>query len=329
MLRREFIMGLGVVAPAALSPLAVHAQQPLLRAIGFLSARSPRESARMLAAFHRGLGEAGFVEGQNLAITFRWAEGHYDRLPTMATELVGQRVAVILAAGGQPAALAAKAATTSIPIVFSGVYEPVDLGLVASLSRPGGNVTGMGMFGSGLFAKSAQLLREMIPAATKIAYLVNPSNPAAETYLKDAKAAESTLSIQVPVLNASTERGLEEAFARVEKLGASGLVVGGEPFFDGQRDRIAELAAQYAVPAIYSFREYVAAGGLMSYGTSLTDSYRRAAIYVGRILKGEKPTDLPVQLPTKIELVINLKTAKELGLTVPQSLLLRADEVIE
>jgi putative ABC transport system substrate-binding protein len=325
--RRDLITLLG--GAAAAWPLAARAQQPAMPVIGFLSSRSPGESAGVVAAFRQGLREAGFVEGQNLAIAFRWAEGHYDRLPALAADLVDLRVAVLFAAGGIPSALAAQAATPRIPIVFSAVTDPVSLGLVASLNRPGGNVTGMSMFSSELGAKSVELLRELVPAAVVIAYLVNPSNPSVQTYSKEAVTAASALGIQVPVLNASTEQGLDEAFASLVKLGAGGLVVPGEPFFDSQRNKIVALSARYAVPAIYTFREYVVAGGLMSYGPSLTDSYRRAGTYVGRVLKGEKPTELPVMQPTKFDLVLNLKTTKALGLTVPDKLLVAADEVIE
>jgi putative ABC transport system substrate-binding protein len=282
-----------------------------------------------VAAFRRGLSEAGFVEGQNLSIAFRWAEGHYDRLPALAAELVNLRVALLFAAGGPPSALAAKEATSTIPVVFSAVSDPVRLGLVPSLNRPGGNVTGMSFLNSELIAKSAQLLKEALPAATVIAFLVNPSGPSAEIYANEAPAASRALGIRIPVLNASTEQDLDEAFASLAKLGAGGLVVPAEPFFDSQRERIVSLAAQHAVPMISNLREYVVAGGLMSYGPSLPDLYRRAGIYVGRVLKGEKPADLPVMQPTKLDLVINLKTAKALGLTVPPALLAVADELIE
>jgi putative tryptophan/tyrosine transport system substrate-binding protein len=262
-------------------------------------------------------------------IAFRWADGRYDRLLELAADLVDLRVAVLFAAGGPPSALAAKAATSTIPVVFSAVSDAVRLGLVASLNRPGGNVTGMSILTPEMVTKSAQLLKELVPAAAAIAYLVNPSNPSAEIYSKEAVTVASALGIRVHVLDASTDHDLDEAFASLGKLGAGGLVVPGEPFFETQRDRIVALCARYAVPAIYGFREYVAAGGLMSYGPSLTDSYRLAGIYVGRILKGEKPAYLPVMQPTKFELFINLKTAKALGLTIPESFLLRADEVIE
>ena len=326
MKRRTFITLLG---GAAAWPLAVRAQQQATSTIGFVSSRAPGESAGVVAAFRQGLGEAGFVEGQNLAIAFRWAEGRYDRLPALVAELVNLRVAVLFAAGGPPSALAAKEATSTIPVVFSAVSDPVRLGLVPSLNRPGGNVTGMSLLNSELVAKSAQLLKEAVPAAAVIAFLVNPSGPSAEIYAKEAPATARALGIQIPVLNASTEHDLDEAFASLGKLGVSGLVVLAEPFFDSQRERIVSLAVQHAVPMISSLREYVVAGGLMSYGPSLPDSYRRAGIYVGRVLKGEKPADLPVMQPTKFELVLNLKAAKALGIEIPPTLLVRADEVIE
>jgi putative ABC transport system substrate-binding protein len=275
------------------------------------------------------LREAGFIEGQNLTTAFRWAEGHYDRLPALAAELVGLHVAVLYAAGGPPAALAAKAATSTIPIVFSAANDPVGLGLVASLNRPGGNVTGMSLFASDLWAKNVELLKELVPTASVMGYLVNPSSPSVATYLKGAAEAASALGIDIHLLNASTEREVDEAFASLARLRVGGLIVPNEPYLDSQRDRIAALAARYAVPALYNLREYVTAGGLASYGPSLPDSYRRAAMYAGRILKGEKPADLPVQVPTKFEFVINLKTAKTIGITIPPTLLARADEVIE
>jgi putative ABC transport system substrate-binding protein len=327
MRRREFITLIG--GAAAAWPLAARAQQPAMPVIGFLSSRAPGESANVLAAFREGLREAGFVEGQNLAIAFRWAEGRYDRLPALAADLVSLRVAAIFAAGGPPSAFAAKAATSEIPIVFSAVNDAVSMGLVASFNRPGGNVTGMSLIASELWAKGFQLLKELVPTVTIIAYLVNPTNPSIENYLKGAIAGASVRGIDVHVLNASSELDLDEVFASLEKLGAGGLIVPNEPFFDSQRDRIVALSARYAVPAIYSIREYVVAGGLLSYGASLSDSYHRAAVYLGRVLKGEKPADLPVQQPTRFELVINLKTAKALGLTVPPTLLATADEVIE
>jgi ABC-type uncharacterized transport system substrate-binding protein len=325
MRRRNFIALLG---GAAAWPLVGRAQ-PAMPMIGFLSSREPAESAGVLAAFRQGLSETEFVEGSNLSIAFRWAEGHYDRLPALAAELVNLRVAILFAAGGPPSAVAAKEATSTIPVVFSAVNDPVRLGLVASLNRPGGNLTGMALENSGLVGKSAQLLKEAVPAAIVIAFLVNPSSPSAAIYVKEAATAARALSIQTLVLNASTEHDLDEAFASFGKLGVGGLVVPAEPFFDSQRERIVSLAAQHAVPMISNFREYVVAGGLMSYGASLPDSYRRAGIYVGRVLKGEKPADLPIMQPNKFDLVINMKTAKAFGVDVPLRLQQLADEVIE
>ena len=327
MRRREFITLLG--GTAAAWPLAVRAQQASMQVIGFLSSRSPSESSGVVAAFRQGLGESGFVEGQNLAIAFRWAEGHYDRLPALAAELVNLRVNVLFAAGGPPSAFAAKATNTTIPIVFSAVNHPVELGLVASLNRPGGNVTGMSMFTAEIAAKNISLLKEMVPAATIVASLINPTSPAAKIYSDPVVTAASALGITARIVNASTEQDLDDAFASSKKFGAAGLVVIGEPFLDSQRDKIVALAQRYALPAIYTFREYITAGGLMSYGPSLSDAYRRGGIYVARILKGEKPVDLPVMQPTKFDFAINLKTARALGLNVPPTLLATADEVIE
>jgi putative ABC transport system substrate-binding protein len=283
----------------------------------------------VVAAFRQGLGESGFVEGQNLSIAFRWAEGHYDRLPALAAELANLHMNVLFAAGGPPSAFAAKAATMTIPIVFSAVNHPVELGLIESLSRPGGNLTGMSMFTAEIAAKNVELLKKMVPTATIVAYLINPTSPAAKIYSDSVVAAASALGMTVRVVNASTEQQLDDAFASAKKFDAGGLVVVGEPFFDSRRDRIVALAERYALPAIYTFREYVTAGGLMSYGPSLPDAYRRGGIYVARILKGEKPADLPVMQPTKFDLAINLKTAKTLGLDIPPTLLATADEVIE
>jgi len=327
MRRRDFISLIG--GATAVWPLAALAQQPAVPVIGFLSSRSPGDSTEVLAAFYQGLRETGFVDGQNVQITFRWAEGHYDRLPAFAADLVGLPVTAIFAAGGQPSTFAAKAKTSTIPIVFSAVSDPVQLGLVASLNRPGGNVTGMSMFAEDLWAKSAELLKQLVPKASVVAYLINPSSPSTAMYAKAAAAAGSSLGVGVTMLHAGTEQTLNEAFANFVKSGAGGLVVPNEPFFDTQRDRVVALATKYAVPVIYPFREYVVAGGLMSYGPSLTDLYRQAGIYLGRVLKGEKPGDLPVQQPAKFELFINLKTAKALGLIIPPSLLATADEVIE
>jgi putative ABC transport system substrate-binding protein len=326
MRRREFI---GLVGGAAIWPAGVRAQQPVMPVIGFMSSRSADESSSVISAFQRGLGEAGFVTGQNVAIEYRWADGDYGRLPKLAADLVNRRVTVLLAAGGPPSALAAKAATSVIPVIFPGADDPVRLGLVASLNKPGGNVTGMSVFGAELGAKRLALLKEMIPAAGVIAYLANLANPSAELLLNEVRTAAAALRVDLKILNASTEKDLDEAFESLAKLRADGIVVAGEPFFDSERARLVALAAKLAIPASYGFREYVVAGGLMSYGTSITDSYRMAGIYVARVLKGEKPADLPVMQPTKFELVINLKTAKALALSVPPTLLARADEVIE
>jgi putative tryptophan/tyrosine transport system substrate-binding protein len=327
MKRRKFITLLGSTAVAW--PLTARAQQPAMRVIGFLSSRSPSESSGVVTAFRQGLAESGFVEGQNLAIAFRWAEGHYDRLPALATELVNLNVSVLFAAGGPPSAFAAKGATATTPIVFSAVNHPVELGLVASLNRPGGNVTGMSMFTAEIAAKNVSLLKEMVPTLTVVAYLINPTNPAAKIYSDSVVAAANALGITARVVNASTEQGLDDAFASCKKFGAAGLVVIGEPFFDSQREKLVALAERYALPAIYTFREYVTAGGLMSYGPSLTDAYRRGGIYVARILKGEKSAELPVMQPTKFDFAINLKVAKTLGINVPPTLLATTDEVIE
>jgi putative tryptophan/tyrosine transport system substrate-binding protein len=327
MRRRQFITFVGGAAAAWL--VAARAEQPPMRTIGFLSSRSPGESSGVVTAFRQGLGESGFVEGQNVAIAFRWAEGHYERLPALAAELANLRVDVLFAAGGPPSAFAAKAATPAVPIVFSAVNHPVELGLVASLNRPGGNITGMSMFTAEITAKNLNLLKEMAPTATIVAYLINPANPAAKIYSDSVVAAASALGITAHVVNASTEQDLDDAFASSKKIGATGLVVIGEPFLDSQRDKIVALAQRYALPAIYTFREYVTAEGLMSYGPSITDAYRRGGIYVARILKGEKPADLPVMQPTKFDFAINLKTARTLGLNVPPTLLATADEVIE
>jgi putative ABC transport system substrate-binding protein len=322
MRRREFITLVG--GAVAAWPLAAHAQQPM-PVIGFLSSTSPAAYAARVAAFRQGLSETGYVEDRNVAIEYRWADGQYDRLPEMAAELVRRQVAVI-AAITTPAAVAAKAAATKIPIVFEVGVDPVESELVTSLSRPGGNLTGVSLLNAELGPKRLELLHELVPTATTAAVLINPTNPNSETLLRDLHAAARALGLQVQVLHASSERDFDTVFAT---LRADALVVGTDPFFNSRSEHLAALAIRHAVPTIYQYRAFAAAGGLLSYGGSFTEPFRQTGIYTGRILKGEKPADLPVQQSTKIELVINLKTAKALGLDVPASVLARADEVIE
>ena len=326
MRRRDFITVLG---GAAIWPLAARAQQPALPIIGYLGPGSAETDALRVTGVRQGLNETGYVEGQNLTIDYRWAEDHHDRLPALAADLVRHQVAVIVATS-TPAALAAKAATTTIPIVFETASDPVKLGFVASLSRPGGNVTGVTQLGEEVLPKRLELLHELLPKVRVMALLVNPTDSAlAEDQARVSLSAANTLGIELHVLNASTERDFDAVFANLIQLRAGGLVIGGDALFTGHDDELAALTVHHAVPAIYQRREFAAAGGLMSYGSNIADTHRLVGIYTGRILKGEKPADLPVQQATKVELFLNLKTAKALGLTVPLSLLGRADEVIE
>jgi ABC-type uncharacterized transport system substrate-binding protein len=326
MKRREFITLLG----AALAwPVAARGQQPAMPVIGFLNSSSPDGYATNVAAFRQGLRETGYVEGQNVAIEYRWAEGQIDRLPALTADLVQRRVAVI-AATTAPAVLAAKAATATIPIVFETAADPIQLGFVASLNRPGGNITGVANLNLGIAPKRLELLRELVPAASVVGLLINPANPLlAEPAARASQAAARTLGLNLHVLNASSEGDFEQAFASLMQLRAGGLVIGPDAFFTARSRQLAALALRHAVPTVHQNREFVAAGGLVSYGGLTSDAYRLTGVYTGRVLKGEKPADLPVQQATKVELYINLKTAKTLGITIPLPLSGRADELIE
>jgi putative ABC transport system substrate-binding protein len=327
MKRRDFITLLS--GAAAAWPLATRAQQATMPLIGFLSSLSPEPFAHLVTAFHRGLNDAGYVVGRNVAIEYRWAESQYDRLPAMAADLVRRQVAVILASGATPPVAAAKAATATIPIVFTGADDPVKNGLVASLNRPGGNVTGMTLFTAELEAKRLELLRQLVPDASKFAVLLNPNNPIVEDQVAETRQAQRAIRQQLVILQAGTETGINTAFATMVTQQVAALLVGSDPFFNARRVQIAVLAARHVLPAISAYREQTAAGLLINYGNSIPDSYRQAGVYVARILKGEKPADLPVVQPSRFELVINLSTAKALGVEIPAKLLARADEVIE
>jgi putative ABC transport system substrate-binding protein len=326
MKRREFITMVG--GAAAAWPLAVRAQQ-VIPVIGFLGSASEATSTHFVEAFRQGLGDRGFVEGRNVRVEYRWADNQYDRLPSLASELVTSPVAVIVASGGPVSALAAKAATSTIPVVFTATSDPVKLGLVASLNRPGGNVTGSAMFTAELDPKRLELLRELAPTALVIGAFVNPGRSDADEQFRNVQQAGRALGLQVVILSASSERDIEAAFEGLAGQRIEALLVGADPFFASRREQLVALAARYRVPATYMTRDFVVAGGLASYGTNTADGYRQAGIYAGQILKGAKPADLPVIQPTKFELVLNLRTAKALGLTVSREFLLRADDVVE
>jgi putative ABC transport system substrate-binding protein len=324
MKRRDF---LGVLGGAAAWPLAARAQQPTIPVVGFINGASP--APRTFAAFRQGLKEAGYVEGQNVVIEARWAEGHYDRLPAVVDELIGRHVAVIATTGGLDPARAAKAATSTIPIVFVIGGDPVKFGLVDRLNHPGGNLTGVSLLAYLVEAKRLELVRELLPKAALVAVLVNPTNSETNSGLIDLQAAARTIGQRLIILNARTESDIDTAFATLQQERADALIVSPDPFFLSRHGQIVTLATRLAVPAVYAWRDYTDAGGLMSYGTSIPDAYRQAGVYAGRVLKGEKPADLAVQQSVRVELILNLKTAKSLSLTVPESILRRADEVIE
>ena len=327
MRRREFIKLFGAVAAAW--PVAASGQQPTIPVIGFLNVASANPFARFVAAFRQGLKGAGYIEGQNVAIEFRWADGQVDRLPAMAADLVRRQVAVIVTGGGEPSVFAAKAATSTIPVVFNVGRNPANLGLVANLGRPGGNITGVNIFTAELAAKRLGLLRDLMPKISVIAHLVNPNFPSTETNAREVEEAARVRDLQIILVKASTKNEIDAAFSTILQKKAEALLVGADPFFLSQREHVVALSVRYAIPAIYEFRDYTEVGGLISYGTSLTEAYRQEGVYAGRILKGEKPSELPVLQLTKFELVINLKTAKTLGLAIPSGVLAIADEVIE
>jgi putative ABC transport system substrate-binding protein len=325
--RRDLITLLG--GTAAVWPLAARGQQPPTPVVGVLSLRSPWESQYLVTAFRNGLNETGYAESRNVAIEYQWAEGKSDRLPTLAADLVHRQVSVLVASGGTTAALAAKAATTTIPIVFTAAIDPVKYGLVASFNRPSGNITGVVPFLPGMETKRLQLMHELAPKSLAIAVLVNPEGQGTDSRLSDIYAAANVVGRQITVLKASTEAGLDDVFASLRESRVGAILVDNSPYFDSRRDQIVALAARYMVPAIYDNREFATTGGLISYGASIQDSYRVAGTYVGRILRGERPADLPISTPTRFELVINLKTARALGLSVPLTLYALANEVIE
>ena len=327
MRRRDFITA--IAGSAAAWPLAARAQQAAMPVIGFLSSRSPEDSSHLVHAFAAGLAEGDYVEGRNLSIESRWARGRYDLLPAMAAELVSRRVAVLTTAGGEPSALAAKRATSTIPIVFGIGGDPVTLGLVESFSRPGGNATGVTLLTNLMEPKRLGLLRELVPGVPLIGVLLNPKFAPASRQLQQVEEAARSINQRIRVANASTDEELATAFAALTSERVGALLVTADPYFDTRREQIVGFAARYHLPAIYQFREYAVAGGLLSYGVSITDAYRQYGIYTARILKGAKPADLPVHQPTKFETVINLKTARALGVKIPDNLLSLADEVVE
>ncbi len=328
MQRREFITLLG--GAAAAWPVLAKAQPPAMPVIGFLGSESLDLWASCMRAFQQGLSETGYIDGRSVAIEYRWAEGHNDRLPALAADLVRRRVTVIAALGSTPAALAAKAATSTIPVIFWIGGDPIELGLVASLNRPEGNLTGLTTWNQKLTAKRVELLHEVIPGTSSMALLINPTSPnLTKTEIEDAQAAARSLGMELHVLNASTERDFDVVFANLIQLRAGGLVIGTDAFFSSRLEQLSAMAIRHAIPTVYQFREFAAAGGLMGYGGGIMDAFRGAGVYTGHILKGKKPADLPVQLVTKVELYINLTTAKALGINVPNTLIGRADEVIE